>query len=849
MAPRSINQMAQLTDGSLLVATTTGVFHLTGTSWEAVATPEIDFAVPITFGPLAMNAAGDVWLAYRRNLYHYANGVATLRRSFPADISGLLVNDDGSVLCGVNDGRLAEIRTRGEPQFLDFGAVTWHSLLRTRNGDVWASAQQGLYRLRGSDRLHLGQADGLVNTDVDQMLEDREGNLWVGSNGGGLMRLRPSIARIHSTENGLPSNDTMSVMEDRKGQIWAGSFKGGVSVWTAGNWAPFRLPADASAERNVVSLLESRDGKIWFGGFRFPHFCWDGREVAGIPWLTFESVRVLFEDRDGGIWVGSDQLGLAHHANGQTHLYNEATGLSGNTITAVAQDSTGAIWAGTARGLDRIDAGRITAYSRSDGLGGNQIKALYADAAGAVWIGSSGGGLTRWKGGRFSTLTTEQGLPTDIVCQLVEDDDGYIWMGTTAGIFRARRLDLEAGFERRASFVPTTSFGRSEGLREVECAGGFQPACMKARDGSLWFCTIGGVVNINPKLIRPNPIPPPTLVERVVLDEQSHAVSGAGSAAAQELIVPPGTARMEIHYVGLSFVAAEKVRFKYFLEGYDSDWVQAGARRVALFTHVPPGRYRFHVTAANNDGVWNETGATLAMWVQPQFWQTLWFRLLIGVTVLGSLVGFDRLRTAHARRVQALRQRIAHDLHDDAGSNLANIRLLSRRAAKLLQRRENAAFELTEIERVSAATSESLRDVVWLIDPRFDTLDQMLEEMESRAAQVLAEANCRCRWNVARSNRTLSLEFRTNFFLLFKEILHNVQKHAGATKVEIELTELDGAFVLRVRDNGVGFDSGVKARGHGLASLRRRAGLLHGRAIVESQPGQGATVTVTVRSP
>ena len=173
----------------------------------------------------------------------------------------------------------------------------------------------------------------------------------------------------------------------------------------------------------------------------------------------------------------------------------------------------------------------------------------------------------------------------------------------------------------------------------------------------------------------------------------------------------------------------------------------------------------------------------------------------------------------------------------------------SRRAAKLLQRRENAAFELTEIERVSAATSESLRDVVWLIDPRFDTLDQMLEEMESRAAQVLAEANCRCRWNVARSNRTLSLEFRTNFFLLFKEILHNVQKHAGATKVEIELTELDGAFVLRVRDNGVGFDSGVKARGHGLASLRRRAGLLHGRAIVESQPGQGATVTVTVRSP
>jgi ligand-binding sensor domain-containing protein/two-component sensor histidine kinase len=844
-----IMAIAQTREGPLLVATTTGVFRLAPAGWEPVPVPDVDFTNPTIYSYLAQNAAGDLWLTHRQRLYRISNGAPELRQSFPAPIGALFVEADGTVLCGVNDAPIAEIPIRGEPRYNDSLATTWHSIRRTVNGDLWMTTREGLYRQRGTNRLHITTAEGLITDDVSGIFEDREGNLWVQTNGGGLHRLREKLVQIHSTRNGLASNDTISVLQDRDGRVWLGTFKGGVSVFEKGRWEPVPLPAEPVLEPNIASLCQTRDGSIWLaghqlGGIHDFHYRWKAGQLETISIRGFDAVRVLFEDRDGGLWIGSRNAGLEYRLGNETRRYDVSNGLSRNEITAIVQDSSGVIWVGTTRGLNRLAPDGLRTFFRKDGLGSDGIYALWRDAEETLWIGTAGGGLTRFKDGRFDTITTEQGLLSNVIGQLIEDDFGYLWMGTTAGIARARKQDLHDTLDGKTRFVPGSSFGKSEGLNQSECANGFQPACMKARDGTLWFCTIGGAVVIDPKRIRRNEMPPPVHIEKLIFDDKTVIPKRGSHADDGTITIPPGTGRFEVHYTGLSLVAPAKVRFRFQLEGYDADWLQAGSQRVAHYTRVPHGRYQFRVTAANNDGVWNEDAVVLPIWIKPHFRETLWFRLLTGLAVIGPVLAVIWLRLIDLRNVQALRLRIAQDLHDEAGSNLGSIQLLSRRAAKRLVHQENPQAELAEIHRITSATAESIRDVVWLIDPEFDTLEQMLKGMETVCARLLADMSCNTRWSVTRRDRKLSLEFRSNLFLMFKEILHNVQKHSQATHIEIELTEDHGLLELRVRDNGVGFDPERTSGGHGLNSLKRRASELGGQVNIDSGRGNGTSVTL-----
>lgn len=402
---------------------------------------------------------------------------------------------------------------------------------------------------------------------------------------------------------------------------------------------------------------------------------------------------------------------------------------------------------------------------------------------------------------------------------------------------------------------------------------------MRARDGSLWFCTIGGLVVIDPNRIPKNELPPRVHIEKIVVDDRpldpapslllkpssdrkadapgvsSHSILASDTLSTPEgtqrtspVFIPPGSRRIEIHYTGLSFSAPPTVRFQYFLEGDDSKWVDAGTRRIAYYTHVPPGSYRFLVKAVNNDGVWNDAGAVLPLQVKPLLQETLWFQLLTAVVIAAPIVAALILRRAHSRQVESLRLRIAHDLHDEAGSNLGSIQLLSRRAAKRIAQFESAAPELAEIQRITSATAESIRDVVWLIDPEFDTLGQMLKGFENVAGRQLGDITCKIHWEVSRHERTLSVPFRTHFFLIYKEILHNIQKHAQATQVQIDLTEQKGFFCLRIQDNGSGFDPDQPGGGHGLQSLSNRASRLDGDVQIESSPHKGTVVYVRAKA-
>jgi signal transduction histidine kinase len=313
--------------------------------------------------------------------------------------------------------------------------------------------------------------------------------------------------------------------------------------------------------------------------------------------------------------------------------------------------------------------------------------------------------------------------------------------------------------------------------------------------------------------------------------------------------VLPHQRRLEFRFTALSFAAPAKVRFRYRMEGFDPDWVEGGTVRGASYTRLPPGRYTFRVTACNDSGVWNETGAALAVVVVPPFHQTWWFRLLVFTTLAGLVSLLFWLRASRLHQLARLRARIASDLHDEIGSNLGGIILLSELTQQSPALPPEAQASLQVMNATAQRTASAMRDIVWFLNPDFDTLADMVTRMRESATTLLTGLECQFVVAPLPPAQGLPLAFRRNLFFAFKEILHNIVKHAGAARVTIQLECAGRRLALRVRDNGRGFDPSAASSGHGLRSLRQRAADLGGTLAVESGPGQGTTVVLTARLP
>jgi signal transduction histidine kinase len=329
------------------------------------------------------------------------------------------------------------------------------------------------------------------------------------------------------------------------------------------------------------------------------------------------------------------------------------------------------------------------------------------------------------------------------------------------------------------------------------------------------------------------------------------------------LKIPPGRNRFEFHYTGLSFVAPEKVQFKYRIEGLEKNWVDAGAKRVANYSFLPPGEYVFHVIACNNDGVWNETGATLPFTLLPHFWQTLWFRMLAGFLIVAAAsvtVWFETRRRLHRRleklerqhAIQQERSRIAHDIHDDLGSQLTRITMLSESARGVMDDPQQAATDLNQIYETAREATKAMDEIVWAVNPKHDTLESLASYLEKYALDFLGAAGIRCRLDLPLQSPEwqLTSDARHNLFLAYKEALNNVVKHSAATEVQIRLTLAATAFELDIADNGCGFDQKIfpaKVAGNGLENMSQRLREIGGGCEITSAPGQGTRVKFQVR--
>lgn len=712
-----------------------------------------------------------------------------------------------------------------------------------RAGVIWIGTYGGLNRFENGQLTEI-KKEGETFDLVHSITEDAEGNLWVGARDG-LHRLNQNYFRVYTRRDGLSNNNVMSVCEDHDGNIWVGTWGGGLNLWQKEKFtSDFRalgLTTDL-----ILGIHEDRRGNLWIGtDFDGGLFRRTGTnffrnwEAEG---LTGSVIRTIFEDnKDRRIWVGTSKAVSAVKRGGKFVDYGATNGLPGLPIRVLHEDRQGRIWIGTQNGLGEWRAGQITSFRTTNGLPSNLIYSLADDADGNLWVGTAGG-IARYREGKFTAYTAQQGLAAEEIFSIVEDDFNWLWMSSRTGIFRVHKRDFDFLDRGELKALPCFSYGKSDGLSSPECNGSAHPSGLRMRDGSLCFATTRGLVRVDPN-IPLNEKAPAIVFEGIFADKRNVLTD-----AAQLVTIPPGRGELEIHYAALSFQVPEKNRFKYKLQGVDGDWVEAGNRRVAYYNNLPPGSYEFHVIGCNNDGAWNATGARMKLSVQPHFWQTLWFKSAIAATAGLALASIFQLRSARRRDLEKLRMRLATDLHDEIGSSLGSISLLTRKVQKDGPLLDDQKEDVASINRIATQSANSIRDIVWFINPEYDTTQDLLLRMKDVANTMLPGLDVRFTNPNENLAQKLSLDFRRNIFLMFKEILGNIVKHSRATEVEIVISGKNNAWQLDVRDNGIGFDPAVVHRdANGLKNLQRRAEKLKGTLEIKSVPRQGTRVSFSTR--
>jgi ligand-binding sensor domain-containing protein len=518
-------------------------------------------------------------------------------------------------------------------------------------GNLWIGSDKGLDRRVGEDFVSVALGNEVARLEeIDSISMDREGSLWAGSQRDGLARLKQGLFISYTAADGLADNYTATVFEDSHRRMWIGTARG-LNLLRGGTLRTLSIPG---ASNRINSLAEDPEGHVWVGTndavYRLELEC-DTCEARFVP-LKRDTpgglfVRVLHFDPDGALWIGSNLDGLLKYQAGQWTAYTTANGLSGNAIRGLVRDKEGSLWIGVrGGGLNRLKDGAFTVYREKDGLVNDNVQSLFMDRTGTLWV-STRQGVTAIRDGRYTTYRVRDGLFSNYVYAFADDELGNLWMSCSKGIFRVPLQELAEFADGKRKTIASVAYGLEHGLASTVAIISQYPSGFTTKDGHVWFATFKGATVIDPKRIVRNPLAPPVHIEEVQANGAALALSDTAAR------VPPGRGDITFRFTALSFLAPEKMAFRYKLEGYDADWVDAGTRRMAYYTNIPPGRYRFRVSASNNDGVWNEEGATFPITLVPHFYQTYTFygACLLAVGMLGAGTQRLRVRILKAREV------------------------------------------------------------------------------------------------------------------------------------------------------------------------------------------------------
>ena len=605
---------------------------------------------------------GQIWLANRGYLgrrisnswrrFDAPSAIAKGLLAAPAQTGGLWIYTPGELL---------RYQTNGTRESFRAPVLDWaREMIEDQSGTIWiATIKSGLYHFRpGGEVSVINVTNGLYHNAIRCLTEDREGNIWAGGSLNGLNRFKPQQFFTIGRADGLPDNSVQAIAAGSAGEIIVGTHGGGIARIRQAQ-VKTEPPATNGTGQFVWSLLQDRRGRLWIGTFNDGLFILENgvRRSFPTPAALGTTINQLVEDSRGRIWVGgSAGLGIIEGDAFTTCFTNSI--LAGQAITALAEDpESGKIWIGTyMEGVFQMAATNFAQVTALPGWSGKRITSLTMDEQGYLWIGIFEQGLACLRDGKTTSIGPAQGLYADTVGSIVDDGRGWFWLGTTRGILRVARTELRRVAQAPSPPAVFNAFDVSDGLASDSCAEGYQPTALRDQAGHLWFSTDRGVVTVDPARLRLSTNPPPVVIERAAFTDRA-GTNHVLRTPHDLLVIPAGSSELEFDFGALSLTAPEKVTFKYWLEGADKGWINQGHRRELHFREPARGSYVLHVTAANN-GVWNETGTTLAFTVQPFFWQTFWFRLLALITVAGGGGGavWRITRRQYQRRIDQLQR-------------------------------------------------------------------------------------------------------------------------------------------------------------------------------------------------
>ncbi len=682
-------------------------------------------------------------------------------------------------------------------------------LFEDREGNVWAATDAGLDRFRDLPVTTISKREGLSHNSVGSVLASNDGSIWIGTEGG-LNRVQDGKIITYDKRDGLPSDRIMAIFEEQAGRLWVHSVAG-LAYFEQGRFHPLDHPLGRSI-RSIAAAAEDRDQSVWLsdpehGLIRLR----DRHIVEAVPWSQFENKQAWAleaDPNDGGLWLGFGQGGIAYYKPGHP-----------------------------TRG-----------YATADGLARGSVMDLHFARDGTLWVATQEG-LSRLRKGHIATLTTANGLPCDRIHAMVEDDSGALWLNSACGLVRIAGSDLSGWSANPQSKVPVRVYNASDGMRTHPTPTGYFRRAAKSKDGRLWLAVFNGVAVINPARLPENRLPPPVQIEQITTGQTAYPINS-------HVQLPALTKELQIDYTALSFAAPEKVRFRYRLEGFDREWVDAGGRRQAVYTNLPPKHYRFRVIACNNDGVWNEAGAAFEFLIQPAFYQTNWFRLLC-VTgfalLLWSLHGLRLRRVAAQLNMRfeerlAERTRIAGNIHDTLLQNISGFALQLDGLSKTVS--DPARARLRYLREQAEQCLRDAREFVW------DLRSPVLEEKDLFAAlreageEITAGRPVQFRTTVRGNRRPAPAKVQEQLFRIVQEATRNAVRHSQAREINMDVAYMDTDLIrVQMRDDGHGFDleEASGKMGHwGLAIMRERALQIGAELKISTAPGHGTEIEIVV---
>ncbi len=851
----AVLSLSAAADGSLLVLTARGVDRFDGARFQALST------AGDTIVALQSVQDGSVLLLSDTSIWSYSGG--SLRRldaaaqpAFKAGVQGLLSGPGQAVwtrtLRSVSVRTPAFQRTLESGRELPRGRVT--ALLVDRQGTGWIGTNHGLFFYKAGPASEWHPIEALRSDSVLSIFQDREGNLWIGTETSGVHALRP---RKFQAEPAAAGEAVSAGTVTPDGTLWFGTEDDGVRRVRHGV-AEQPVPTASLTSPVVLTMAHGTGGDVWLGtpdglnriqGTRVEKFT----SATGLP---DDYVRSVLVDAHGTVWA-STRRGLVERRGSHFRTYTRMDGLSSDSVGPLVESNApqaaagkpsvdSDLWIGTAAGLSHLHRGTVQNFSAGADPGSSVVTAIAQEEDGTLWVGLHGRGLFMFAEGRFLPVPNAA-LPAEVI-SLVVDASGYLWLRDPHGLYRVASATLRACAKQaeQCSFFPE-KYGTADGLPSDTVASQGVASVWHSEDGRLWFPTRKGIGVVDPKNLPFNRVPPPVVIQQFVVDE-TELTTDRG-----RITIGSGHHRYTFGFAALSYTLPARNRYRYQLEGFDNLWVDGGTQRLASYTSLPAGLYRFRVQAQNNDGVWSETAAELRFRILPPFYRTWWFLCLVLLLLTMLVLSAMRLQAHFVQRrfalVLAERTRIARDVHDTLAQDLVGVSLQLNLVKRFLQTNslEQASSQLDASRKTVTAGLEAVRQSIWNL--RADT---SVDSLPTRLTQLVRHyaTNGRAPYlRIGGAFRRLAPRVEGEVLGIAQEALLNSSRHAEATQVSVSLQYETDALTLMIQDNGRGFsmEETNRQQGHyGLLGMHERADALRARLTVNTNVGEGTTVRLSV---